>query len=48
MAGDYDSLETWELIPDDWHDGADEITLRGRKESLESIFVMDSYAKEEE
>lgn len=46
MVGDYENLEAWELVPDDWHDNADEITLRGRKAALESLFNMESYDKE--
>ena len=43
MVGDYENLEAWELVSDDWHDNADEITLRGRKAVLEGLFNMESY-----
>ena len=30
-----DYQESWEEFPDDWYDGADEITLRARRQFLE-------------
>jgi len=42
-----DTVEEWELYPDDHYDGAEEMTRRGRVEFLTICFGKD-YAKEEE
>ena len=34
-------IEDWELTPDDWHDNADVITNEGRRQLLESLFVLE-------
>jgi hypothetical protein len=42
---DKNAPEDWELLPDDWHDGADDITRRGRVLHLERSFQVEFNAK---
>jgi hypothetical protein len=42
------SPETWELLPDDWHDGADDITRRGRVLHLERSLLSQFNGKKED
>ena len=48
MVGDYENLEAWELVPDDWHDNADEITLRNvafhiKKKTLQKADILKTH-----